>query len=145
MLIRTFGTNFRETVIEIHTFSFKKKHLKMSSGKWRPFFLGLNVLMHWRHCSVALNHKYTLWKMHMILLRSVWLWFHYQFIVNLHDIFLFILQGYLNSSGAIVWFPQCQWSNPWSIWANQQLPHHIEKKYNKVQTVCIILGVHCTS
>ena len=29
---------------EIHTFSFKKMHLKMSSGKWWPFCLGLNVL-----------------------------------------------------------------------------------------------------
>ena len=26
------------------TFSFKKTHLKMSSGKWRPFCLDLNVL-----------------------------------------------------------------------------------------------------
>ena len=31
-------------LIEIHTFSFQKIHLKMSSGKWRPFCLGLNVL-----------------------------------------------------------------------------------------------------
>ena len=27
------GTNFSEMLIEIHTFSFKKIHLKMSSGK----------------------------------------------------------------------------------------------------------------
>ena len=40
------GTNFSEMLIEIHTFSFKKIHLKMSSGKWLPFFLGLNVLTH---------------------------------------------------------------------------------------------------
>ena len=38
------GTNFSQILIEIHTFSFKKIHLKMSSGKWRPFCLGLNVL-----------------------------------------------------------------------------------------------------
>ena len=31
--------------IEIHTFPFKKIHMKMSSGKWRPFCLGLNVLI----------------------------------------------------------------------------------------------------
>ena len=31
-------------LIEIQTFSFKKMHLKMSSGKWRSFCLGLNVL-----------------------------------------------------------------------------------------------------
>ena len=38
------GRNFSEFLIEIHTFSFKKMHLKRSSGKWRPFCLGLNVL-----------------------------------------------------------------------------------------------------
>ena len=48
LLIGPIGTNFNEILIEIHTFSFKKKiHLKMSSGKWRPFCLGLNVLTHW--------------------------------------------------------------------------------------------------
>ena len=29
--------------MKIYTFAFKKLHLKMSSGKWRPFCLGLNV------------------------------------------------------------------------------------------------------
>ena len=32
-------TNFSEILIEVHTFSFKEIHLKMSSGKWRPFCL----------------------------------------------------------------------------------------------------------
>ena len=43
-LIGPQGTNFSEMLIEIHTFPYKKIHLKMSSGKWRPFCLGLNVL-----------------------------------------------------------------------------------------------------
>ena len=38
------GTNFSEILIEILTFSFKKMRLKVSSAKWRPFCLGLNVL-----------------------------------------------------------------------------------------------------
>ena len=38
LLIRPWGTNFSEILIEINVFSFKKIHLKMSSGKWRPFF-----------------------------------------------------------------------------------------------------------
>ena len=38
------GTNFSEILFGIQTFSFNKMHLKMSSAKWRPFFLGLNVL-----------------------------------------------------------------------------------------------------
>ena len=31
------GTNFSEILTEIHTFSFKKMHLKLLSGKWHPF------------------------------------------------------------------------------------------------------------
>ena len=44
LLIRPLGTNFSEILIEIYTLSFKKIHLKMSSRKWRPLCLGLNVL-----------------------------------------------------------------------------------------------------
>ena len=44
LLIQTFWTHFSEIVSEIHTFSFKKIHFKMSSGKWRPSCVGLNVL-----------------------------------------------------------------------------------------------------
>ena len=33
LLIQTLGTNFREILSEIHTFSFKKMHLKMLSMK----------------------------------------------------------------------------------------------------------------
>ena len=38
---------FSEIVIECHSFSFKKIHMKMSSGIWRPSCLGLNVLNIW--------------------------------------------------------------------------------------------------
>ena len=43
LLILSFGTKFSEILIEIYTFSFKKLHSKMSSGKLRPFMLCLNV------------------------------------------------------------------------------------------------------
>ena len=42
LLIGPLETNFSEYLIEIQTFSFKKKHLKVSSAKLRPFCLGLN-------------------------------------------------------------------------------------------------------
>ena len=45
LLIGPLRTNFNEILIKIHTFSFKKIDLKMLSGKWQPFYLGLNVLM----------------------------------------------------------------------------------------------------
>ena len=44
LLIWTLGTNFSETLSEIHIFSLKKMRLKGSSAKWRPSCLGLNVL-----------------------------------------------------------------------------------------------------
>ena len=44
LLIGPLGTNFSEILIAIEAFSFKKMHLKISSTKWRPFGLGLNVL-----------------------------------------------------------------------------------------------------
>ena len=44
LLTGPLGTNFSEILIGIQIFSFKKMPLKMSSAKWRPFCLGLNVL-----------------------------------------------------------------------------------------------------
>ena len=47
LLIGPLGTNFSEILIGIQAFSFKKMHVKMSSAKWRPFCLCLNVLNMW--------------------------------------------------------------------------------------------------
>ena len=44
LLIGPLGTKFNEIIIEICIFSFKIMYLKMSSGKWRSFCLGLSVL-----------------------------------------------------------------------------------------------------
>ena len=44
LFIGSLGTNFSEILIAILTSSFKKMHLRVSSGKWRPFCLRLNVL-----------------------------------------------------------------------------------------------------
>ena len=54
MLIGPLGANFTEILLVTHTFSIKKIHLKMSSGKWRPFCLDLNVLINRQqnHCHV---------------------------------------------------------------------------------------------
>ena len=62
LLIGPLGTNFGEIWIEIQIFSFRKMHWKMSSAKWRPFCLGLNVLnsvLAWEITRVSL-HK--IWK-----------------------------------------------------------------------------------
>ena len=44
LLIGPLGTNFSENLFKILAFSFSKMRLKVSSAKWRPFCLGLNVL-----------------------------------------------------------------------------------------------------
>ena len=44
LLIRPLETNFNEILTETYTFSLTKMLCKMSSGKWRPFCLSLNVL-----------------------------------------------------------------------------------------------------
>ena len=45
LLMEPLETIFSEILIETLNFLFKKIHLKMSSGKCRPFCLGLNVLV----------------------------------------------------------------------------------------------------
>ena len=70
LLIIPFETNFSEILIEIHIFSFKQMHLKMSSVKWQPFCLGLNALIYWVICVTQPqwdNHKKNL--CHWTLMR----------------------------------------------------------------------------
>ena len=56
-LIRPLATNFSEILIGYRTFSFKEMRLKMSSAKWRPFCLGLNVLKRWSCKLFMLNYR----------------------------------------------------------------------------------------
>ena len=46
LLIGPLGTNFRQILFEVQTFSLKKTPLKMSSVKCCPFHFSLNVLSH---------------------------------------------------------------------------------------------------
>ena len=57
LLIEPLGTNFSEILMRIQAFSLKKMHLKMSSAKWRPFCLGLNVwILRWSWQMSCLSH-----------------------------------------------------------------------------------------
>ena len=71
LLIRIIGTNFSEILSEIHIFSFKKIRLKMSSGNWQPFCLGLNVLAHSGWDKMADFLQMTFWKRIQILQKFV--------------------------------------------------------------------------
>ena len=55
LLNQNLGANFSEILSQIQTFSFKKMQLKMSSAKWRPYCLGLNVLISsgWSHYNIV--------------------------------------------------------------------------------------------
>ena len=81
LLIGPLGTNFREILIEILTFSFKKMHSKMSSGNWRPFCLGLNVLSQhrskgfsyqWCRCIVNICHNANFTCLHPRHIATSW-------------------------------------------------------------------------
>ena len=77
LLIGPLRTNFREISIEIRTFSFKKMRLKVSSAKWRPFCLGLNVLRSWllrmlyMYCSIY-HECWPSLLTHIIVDRTQW-------------------------------------------------------------------------
>ena len=76
-------TNINEILIEIYTFSFMKMHLKMSSVKWRPFYIGINVL--------TLN-EYMNWNSHTknankiscmsVVIRSIYVYIYIHIYTN---------------------------------------------------------------
>ena len=82
LLIGPLETNFSEISIAILIFSFKKMRLKVSSAKWRPFCLSLNVLTHWstagmalelgHHCFPMMAHHFSVLRNYLIQLSSIW-------------------------------------------------------------------------
>ena len=113
LLIRTWGTNLSEILIKIHTFSFKKMHLKMLSGKVaanlsRPqcvkWFHKSSIYMyiHWGLCttSVKLMHLYFV-KLYLCITnicRLLFIAIYVRCSVNLFelDILWLILQSLLH-------------------------------------------------
>ena len=75
-LTEPLGTDFSDILIRNKAFSFEKMILKMSSAKWRPFCLGLNVLIG----PVGLNisesvielSNFSGWKMHVKMSSVKW-------------------------------------------------------------------------
>ena len=65
LLIGPLETNFTGILIQIITFSFSKMHFKMSSRKWWPFCLGLNVLKRVRMGDISISamegYKEAIW------------------------------------------------------------------------------------
>ena len=65
------------------------------------------------------------------------------FIMNSHEVFIHIHQGCFAGTGAIVRLPQCQWSKPGGYGKISQCI--TTTKHSKAKTVCIFLGIYCTS
>ena len=69
LLIGALETNFSQILMEIITFSFKKKHFKVSSAKWWPSCcLCLNVLRHlWWKMHITPESYEKIWKENFLL------------------------------------------------------------------------------
>ena len=65
------------------------------------------------------------------------------FIMNSHEVFIHIHQGCFAGTGAIVRLPQCEWSKPDGYGNISQCI--TTTKHSKAKTVCIFLGIYCTS
>ena len=65
------------------------------------------------------------------------------FIMNSYEVFIHIHQGCFAGTGAIVRLPQCQWSKPGGYGKFSQCI--TTTKHSKAKTVCIFLGLYCTS
>ena len=63
------------------------------------------------------------------------------FIMNSHEVFIYIHQGCFAGTGAIVRLPQCQWSKPDGYGKISQCI--TTTKHSKAKTVCIFLGIYC--
>ena len=64
-------------------------------------------------------------------------------IMNSHEVFIHIHRGCFAGTGAIVRLPQCQWSKPGGYWKISQCI--TTTKHSKAKTLCIFLGIHCTT
>ena len=74
------------------------QHKSWESGMMSP---NLRLKDSWCH-----NFQYISQNMYTVVLCFALLWLYHQFL-RMH-----ILQGYFTGTGAIIWLPQCQWSNP---------------------------------
>ena len=66
------------------------------------------------------------------------LWLYNQLAKDLCNQFTPMVQGYFTDTGAIIWLPQYQWSNPEQYGYNDLVSHHNESQQS-TKTVCTFL------
>ena len=76
LLIEPLGTNFSQILMKIQRSSYRKRHFKMHSAKYQPFWLSLNLITYW-----GLNKWWTFCRQHfqMHFLDSKLLYFDLSF------------------------------------------------------------------
>ena len=128
LVIGPLGTNFSEILIEIHTFSFKKMHLKMSYGKWRPSCLSLNMMNIYDHgqtqpiYSAPNDVNCSLNVMQSECIPKSWVWFSY------YEVWLGLLTGrfYQFPTGFLGRkLSQCQTNNPGTYRKSASIHHQL--------------------
>ena len=101
-LMGPLGTNFTKIFIAICTYSFKKMHLEMSLGKWRPFCFGPNVVC------IETNHVWLsmIWVSSMMVVHRV-----------LEAKMSLFIDGYLshNAAKCYIFFDGVPKQNPWYV------------------------------
>ena len=120
LLIGPLGTNFSEILIGIQTFPFTKMHLKMSSVKWCPFCLGLNVLT-WARVKGQkdpdenIRNRYGLFTFYLFMENfhfdaEVWLQLHLRVLFKCFQIHesLILSYGYQTRVGLYWWYWWCK-------------------------------------
>ena len=75
VVIGPLETNFSGILIEINIFSFQKIHSKISSGKWPPFCLGINVLklacVRTQHTRDQLRQRFNAVRVSLVIVKSL--------------------------------------------------------------------------
>ena len=72
----TLWTNFSEIVIKIQNFSFTKRHLKISSAKWRSFWPGGGVLISYSWGYIQSGNHANQWSTMIVTLLLIMLLYH---------------------------------------------------------------------
>ena len=112
LLIGPLGTNFSEILIEILTFSIKKMRLKVSSWKWRPFYLGRDKMA--AIFQTTLSNAFSCMKMLEFRLKFHWSLFLRVQLTIVHHWF----RWWLGADQATSHYLNQWWLDYWRIYAS---------------------------
>ena len=134
--LNTLEVDFIYLFIYLLFFIFNKMlGFKLGLPKWRPFCPGgVELTMRVTVYPKKYAHGFVV-LCFVVVMQS--------FIMNSHEVFIHIHQACFAGTGAIVRLPQCQWSKPDGYGKISQCI--TTTKHSKAKTVCIILGIYCTS